>query len=127
MRKSKSDRTPETVKFELEAVQAQIYHSRAARKELANRLIDARALRSEDVERVLWQYIGTCKARLWSIPNSLPRLLMGHTTVEAIQAVLSEAVEEAAAELRPFDAEALKSRSIDYATVEPEEPDADAE
>jgi hypothetical protein len=30
-----------------------------------------------------------------------------------------------AAELRPFDAEAFKSRSIDYATIEPEEPDAE--
>jgi hypothetical protein len=36
---------------------------------------------------------------------------------------LSEAVEEEAAELRPFDAEAFKSRSIDYATIEPEESD----
>ena len=123
MRKSKSDQTPETVKFELEAVQAKIYHSRAARKELANRLIDARAFRSEDVQRVLGQWIGTCKSRLWSIPNALPRLLVGHTTVEAITAVLSEAVEEAAVELRPFDAEAFKSKLIDYATIEPDEPD----
>ena|SRR3981189_522443 len=117
MRKSKSDRTPETVKFELEAVQAQIYHSRAARKELANQLIDVRAFRREDVERVLGQWTGTAKARLWAIPNSMPRLLVGHTTVEAITTALSEAV-EAAVELRPFDAEAFKSRSIDYATVE---------
>jgi len=125
MRKSKSDRTPETVKFELEAVHAEIYHSRAERKELANGLIDARSFRREDVERVMSTYIGTCKARLWSIPNALPRLLVGHTTVEAITATLSEAVEEAAAELRPFEAEALKSKLIDYATVEPEEQEID--
>jgi hypothetical protein len=123
MRKNKSDRTPETVKFELEAVQAQIYHSRAERKELANWLIDARAFRREDVERGLGQWIGSAKARLWAIPNALPRLLVGHTTVEAITAVLSEAVEEAMVELRPFDAEAFKSKLIDYATVEPDEQD----
>jgi len=76
------------------------------------------------LERVLGQWIGTAKARLWAIPNSIPRLLVGHTTADAIQVVLSEAVEEAAAELRPFDAEALKSRSIDYATLE-RDPDAE--
>ena len=126
----KSERSPETVKAELEAVQAKIYHSRAERKELANRLIDARAFRSEDVEQVLAAYIGACKARLWSIPNSMPRLLVGHSTVEAITDALSEAIEEAAAELREYDPDALKSRSIDYATIEPEEaepvePDAE--
>jgi hypothetical protein len=66
----------ETAKAALEAIQAKIYHSRAARKELANQLIDLRAFRREDVERVLGQWIGTAKARLWAIPN---------------QAVLSEA------------------------------------
>jgi len=81
----------ETAKAALEAIQAKIYHSRAARKELANQLIDLRAFRREDVERVLGQWIGTAKARLWAIPNSLPRLLVGHTTSDAIQAVLSEA------------------------------------
>jgi hypothetical protein len=111
----------ETAKAALEAIQAKIYHSRAARKELANQLIDLRAFRREDVERVLGQWIGTAKARLWAIPNSLPRLLVGHTTSDAIQAVLSEAIEEAAAELRPFEAEAFKSGSIDYATIEPDE------
>ena len=115
---------PETVKAELEAVQAKIYHSRAERKELANRLIDARAFRSEDVERVISQYIGTCRSRLWAIPNALPRLLLGLATVEAITAELRAAVEEAGAELLPFDADAFRSRSIDYATIE---PDADAE
>jgi len=123
MRRSKSDRTPQTVKFELEAMQARIYHSRAERKELANWLIDARAFRREDVERALGQWIGSAKARLWTIPNALPRLLVGHTTVEAITAVLSEEVEQAAAELRSFDAEAFKSELIDYASIEPEEPD----
>src|ERR1700730_10585079 len=92
----------ETAKAALEPIQAKIYHSRAARKELANQLIDLRAFRREDVERVLGQWIGTAKARLWAIPNSLPRLLVGHTTSDAIQAVLSEAIEEAAEELRPF-------------------------
>jgi len=61
------------------------------------------------------------KTRLWAIPNTMPTLLVGHSTVEAIAAALSEAAEEAAAELRPFDAEALKSKSIAYATMEPEE------
>ena len=74
---------------------------------------------------MLSQYISSCRSRLWSIPNALPRLLVGHTTVEAIAAALRESVEEAAAELRPFDAEALKSKLIDYATIEPEEPDAE--
>jgi len=69
------------------------------------------------------QWIGSAKARLWTIPNALPRLLVGHTTVEAITAVLSEEVEQAAAELRSFDAEAFKSELIDYASIEPEEPD----
>ena len=41
------------------------------------------------------------------------RTFIGHTTVEAITAALIEAVEEAAAELRPFDAEAFRSRSPD--------------
>jgi hypothetical protein len=36
------------------------------------------------------QWIGSAKARLWTIPNALPRLLVGHTTVEAITAALSE-------------------------------------
>jgi hypothetical protein len=120
-RSGKAGRTPEVVKLELEAMQAQIYHSRAGRKELGNCLIDARAFQTSDVERVLGQWIGSAKARLWAIPNTMPRLLVGHTTAEAIQAALSKAVEEAAAELRPFDAEAFKSRSIDYTTVDPEE------
>jgi hypothetical protein len=125
MRKSsKSDRTPEAVKVELEAIHAKIYHSRAARKELANRLIDARAFQASDVERVFGLWIGTGKARLSAIPNALPRLLVGHTTVEAVTAALSEAVEEAAAELRPYDAEAFKSKSIDYASIEPD-PEAE--
>jgi len=65
-------------------------------------------------------YTGTCKARLWSIPNAL---LVGHTTVEAIAAALGEA----AAELLSFDAEAFKSTLIDFATIEPEdEPDAES-
>jgi hypothetical protein len=124
---SKSDKTadPETVKADLESVQAKIYNSRAERKELSNRLIDARAFRSEDVERVISQYIGTCRSRLWAIPNALPRLLLGLATVEAITAELRAAVEEAVAELLPFDADAFRSRSIDYATIEPEESDTE--
>jgi hypothetical protein len=35
--------------------------------------------------------------------------------------ILRTAIEEATAELRPCDAEAFKSRSIDYASIEPEE------
>jgi hypothetical protein len=124
---SKSDKTadPETVKADLESIQAKIYNSRAERKELSNRLIDARAFRSEDVERVISQYIGTCRSRLWAIPNALPRLLLGLATVEAITAELRAAVEEAVAELLPFDADAFRSRSIDYATIEPEESDTE--
>jgi hypothetical protein len=49
-----------------------------------------------DVERVLGQWIGSAKARLWAIPNALPRLVVGHTTVEAITTGLIEAVEEGA-------------------------------
>jgi hypothetical protein len=45
---------------------------------------------------------------LWAIWNATPRLVLGYTTVEAITAALTEAIEEAAAELRPFDAEAFK-------------------
>ena len=45
----------------------------------------------------------------------------GHTNVEAITAALSEAVEEAAAELRPFETEAFKSKLIDDATIEQDE------
>jgi hypothetical protein len=71
------------------------------------------------------QSISNAKVRLLAIPNSLPRLLVGHTTVDAIVAVLSEAVEDAATELRPFDAEVLKSKLIEYASIEPEEPDAE--
>jgi hypothetical protein len=54
------------------------------------------------VERVMSTYISNAKVRLLAIPNSLPRLLVGHTTVDAIAAILSEAVEEAAAELCGF-------------------------
>jgi hypothetical protein len=48
----------------------------------------------------------------------------GTQPFEAVTAALSEAVEEAAAELRPYDAEAFKSKSIDYASIEPD-PDAE--
>jgi hypothetical protein len=51
------------------------------------------------------------RAHLWAIPNALPRLLVGHTTVEAITAALSEAVEEAAAVLcRSFQIKADRLR-----------------
>ena len=117
MRRKSKINSPETLKAEIEAVRAKLHHSRAERKKLANRLIDARAFRGEDVERVMSTYIDRCKSRLWSTPNALPRLLVGRTTAEAVTAALSEAVEEAAVELRPFDAEAFKSRLIGYATM----------
>jgi hypothetical protein len=37
--------------------------------------------------------------------------------------LLQAPIEETAAELRPFDAEAFKSKLMDYATIEAEEPD----
>jgi hypothetical protein len=42
--------------------------------------------------------------------------------VKLREEILRTAIEEATAELRPCDAEVFKSRLIDYATVEPDEP-----
>jgi hypothetical protein len=99
---------------ELESARSERLKHLADFESLRVKLMKGEAHRSSDVVDVMGESASNCRSRVLGMPSSLARILLGQKYVAEVERILTKHVNDALAQLKPYNAEDFTSRTKEF-------------